>query len=83
MGGRGPGNSRCLSPVSTGLARLKIITEQVFAYPGLGSLLVRAVNGGDTTLVLAVSAISIIAVAVAIFVVDLLHPVLDPRVRVG
>ena len=59
-----------------------IITEQVFAYPGLGSLLVRAVNGGDTTLVLAVSAIAIIAVAVAIFIVDLLHPVLDPRVRV-
>jgi peptide/nickel transport system permease protein len=59
-----------------------IITEQVFAYPGLGSLLVRAVNGGDTTLVLAVSAIAIVAVAVAIFIVDLLHPVLDPRVRV-
>jgi peptide/nickel transport system permease protein len=60
-----------------------IITEQVFAYPGLGSLLVRAVNTGDTTLVLAVSAIAIVAVAVAIFIVDLLHPVLDPRVRVG
>lgn len=59
-----------------------IITEQVFAYPGLGSLLVRAVNGGDTTLVLAVSAIAIVAVAMAIFIVDLLHPVLDPRVRV-
>lgn len=59
-----------------------IITEQVFAYPGLGTLLVRAVNGGDTTLVLAVSSIAVIAVAGAIFIIDLLHPLLDPRVRV-
>jgi peptide/nickel transport system permease protein len=58
-----------------------IITEQVFSYPGLGSLLVEAVNGGDYSLVLAVSTVAIIAVASAIFIVDLLHPILDPRVR--
>lgn len=60
-----------------------IITEQVFAYPGLGTLLIRAVNGGDTTLVLAVSCISVIAVAGAIFIIDLIHPFLDPRVKLG
>lgn len=59
-----------------------IITEQVFGYPGLGSLLVRAVHSGDTTLVLAVSSMAVIAVASAIFIIDLLHPLLDPRVRV-
>jgi peptide/nickel transport system permease protein len=58
-----------------------VITEQVFTYPGLGSLLVRAVNGGDTGVVLAVSCISIISVAGAIFIIDLLHPLIDPRVR--
>ena len=58
-----------------------IITEQVYNYPGLGTLLVDAVNDGDSTTVLAVSTVSIIAVAVAIFVVDLLHPLLDPRIR--
>ena len=72
-----------LSMALGGIFSGTIITEQVFAYPGLGSLLVRAVNGGDTTLVLAVSAIAIIAVAVAIFIVDLIHPLLDPRVRVA
>ena len=72
-----------LSMALGGIFSGTIITEQVFAYPGLGSLLVRAVNGGDTTLVLAVSSIAIVAVAVAIFIVDLLHPFLDPRVRVG
>lgn len=59
-----------------------VITEQVFSYPGLGSLLVRAVNGGDSTLVLAISCIAIVAVAGAIFVIDLIHPLLDPRVKV-
>lgn len=58
-----------------------VITEQVFNYPGLGSLLIDAVNGGDYSLVLAVSTVSVAAVAVAIFIVDLLYPLLDPRVR--
>jgi len=58
-----------------------VITEQVFNYPGLGSLLIDAVNAGDYSLVLAVSSVSVTAVAVAIFIVDLLYPILDPRVR--
>jgi peptide/nickel transport system permease protein len=58
-----------------------VITEEVFNYPGLGSLLIDAVNYGDYSLVLAVSTVSITAVAGAIFIVDLLHPLLDPRVR--
>ena len=59
-----------------------IITEQVFAYPGLGTLLIRAVNGGDSTVVLAVSSVAVIAVATAIFLIDMIHPLLDPRVEV-
>jgi peptide/nickel transport system permease protein len=58
-----------------------IITEQVYNYPGLGTLLVDAVNEGDNTTVLAVSTVAIVAVALAIFLVDLLHPLLDPRIR--
>ncbi len=58
-----------------------VITEQVFAYPGLGSLLVRAVNGGDSAVVLAVSCVAVIAVATAIFIIDMIHPLLDPRVK--
>lgn len=77
-----------LMPQITGLAMAlggvfsgTVITEQVFNYPGLGSLLIDAVNAGDYSLVLAVSTVSITAVALAIFVVDLLYPILDPRVR--
>jgi peptide/nickel transport system permease protein len=70
-----------LAMVLGGVFSGTIITEQVFSYPGLGTLLIDAVNAGDFTLVLAVTSISIIAVAVAIFVIDLLYPLLDPRVR--
>jgi peptide/nickel transport system permease protein len=43
---------------------------------------VRAVNSGDFSLVLGIASISIIAVATAVFVIDLLYPLLDPRVEV-
>lgn len=78
-----------LTPQLTGLALSlgaifngAIITEFVFGYPGIGTLLVHAVNVGDYSLVLGIASISIIAVATAVFVIDLLYPLLDPRVKV-
>jgi peptide/nickel transport system permease protein len=76
-----------LSPQLTGLALSlgaifngAIITEFVFGYPGMGTLLVRAVNSGDYSLVLGITSVSIIAVAAAILVIDIIYPLLDPRV---
>ena len=59
-----------------------IITEVVFGYPGLGSLLVDAVHAGDYSLVLGITTVSIVAVAAAVLLIDLLYPLLDPRIRV-
>src|SRR5690606_31926432 len=59
-----------------------IITEVVFSYPGLGSLLVDGVHAGDYTLVLGITTVSIVAVAAAVLLIDLLYPLLDPRVKV-
>lgn len=79
-----------LVPQVTGLAMSlgaifngAIITEQVFGYPGVGTLLVAAVHAGDYSLVLGITTISIIGVSVAVLVIDLLYPFLDPRVKVG
>ncbi len=58
-----------------------IITEFVFGYPGVGTLLVRAVGTGDYSLVLGITSISIMAVATAVFVIDLMYPLIDPRVK--
>jgi len=77
-----------ITPQVTGLAMSlgaifngAIITEQVFGYPGLGSLLISAVHAGDYSLVIGVTSVSIIAVSLAVLLVDLLYPLLDPRVR--
>jgi peptide/nickel transport system permease protein len=44
--------------------------------------LIQAVHAGDYSLVLGITTISIIAVSAAVFLIDLLYPLLDPRVRV-
>jgi peptide/nickel transport system permease protein len=58
-----------------------IITEKVFGYPGVGTLLIDAVYAGDYGLVLGVTTISIVSVSVAVLVIDLFYPLLDPRVE--
>ncbi|TXL77704.1 ABC transporter permease [Vineibacter terrae] len=77
-----------LVPQVTGLAMSlgaifngAIITEQVFGYPGIGTLLVSAVHAGDYSLVLGITSVSIVAVSAAVLMIDLLYPLLDPRVR--
>jgi peptide/nickel transport system permease protein len=77
-----------LVPQVTGLAMSlgaifngAIIVEYVFAYPGLGRLLIAAVYAGDYGLVLGVTTISVIAVSAAVFLIDILYPVFDPRVQ--
>jgi peptide/nickel transport system permease protein len=77
-----------LVPQITGLAMSlgaifngAIIVEQVFGYPGLGRLLFGAVYSADYSLVLGVTAISIIAVAASVFLIDVLYPLFDPRVQ--
>jgi peptide/nickel transport system permease protein len=79
-----------LVPQVTGLAMSlggifngAIITEKVFGYPGVGTLLVDAVYAGDYGLVLGVTTISILAVAIGVLAIDLVYPMLDPRVQVG
>lgn len=59
-----------------------IITEQVFGYPGIGRLLVDAVHAADYSLVLGIASISIIAVSAAVFLIDIIYPLIDPRVQV-
>ena len=60
-----------------------VIIEFIFNYPGMGRLLIQGIYRGDYSLVLGVTTISIMAVAVAVFVIDLLYPLIDPRVRLG
>lgn len=58
-----------------------LITEIVFSYPGLGTLLYNAIITGDYNLIMGITALSIVAITTAILIIDLLYPLFDPRVR--
>lgn len=60
-----------------------VVIESVFNYPGMGTLILDAVSGGDMPVVM----IAVLLVAVAIlfssFLIDILSALLDPRIRFG
>lgn len=58
-----------------------VVTETVFARPGIGQLTAQAVANRDTPVLLAVVVISTVAFVVINLIVDLLYPVLDARLR--
>lgn len=58
-----------------------ITVETVFAWPGLGTLAIQAVNNRDLPLVQALVVFGALAFVVINIAVDILYGVLDPRVR--
>jgi ABC-type dipeptide/oligopeptide/nickel transport system permease component len=60
-----------------------VVLEQVFQIPGVGSLLVEAVEKRDYQLVQALSLLAGAAVVLASLAADIVQALLDPRVRLG
>lgn len=59
-----------------------VVTEAVFALPGMGSVLINGIRSSDYPIIQAsVLVIGLIYVVIN-FAVDLLYPLIDPRVRV-
>jgi peptide/nickel transport system permease protein len=58
-----------------------LITEIVFGYPGVGTLLYRAIVNGDYNLIMGITILSIVGITTAMLILDLTYPLLDPRVR--
>jgi peptide/nickel transport system permease protein len=58
-----------------------LITEYVFGIPGMGMILYKAILNFDYSLIMGISMFSIVGVSVSVFIVDLLYPLFDPRVR--
>jgi peptide/nickel transport system permease protein len=87
---RGYAYRNALLPQVTGLALSlgvvvagALVTEIVFAYPGLGKLLLAAVQNEDYFLLQGIFLFVIAGVLVANFLVDIAYVVIDPRTRVG
>ena len=60
-----------------------IVTEILFGYPGLGRLIYTAIVQGDYNLLMGTISLSIVAVATATLIIDLVYPFIDPRIRHG
>lgn len=60
-----------------------IVVETVFAWPGVGRLLVTAVTSRDLAVVQALVLLIAFTMVAANLAVDLLYGVLDPRIRAG
>jgi peptide/nickel transport system permease protein len=58
-----------------------VLVEQLFNYPGLGTTLVTAIQQLDFNTILGVTDMAIFSVLTAVFLLDLLLPLLDPRVK--
>ncbi|NOU96887.1 ABC transporter permease subunit [Paenibacillus sp. LMG 31456] len=64
-----------------GLVGGALVTEAIFAWPGLGQLLVQSVNGRDMAVVQAAICVIAILVIAMNLITDILVGLLDPRVK--
>ena len=55
--------------------------ENVFNYPGLGRLLLTAIDNQDSPLIQAITMIVVFGVAIENLAADILYAVLNPRIR--
>jgi peptide/nickel transport system permease protein len=60
-----------------------VVVEVVFAWPGVGSLVVRALETRDYPLIVTTVLVTSILAVLVQLLVDLCYPLLDPRVRLG
>ena len=67
----------------TGLIGGAVITEQVFAWNGMGSLFIRGLNAVDVNLVMGYVMVVGLMAVIGNVIADLLYSALDPRIRIG
>ena len=60
-----------------------LITEVIFAYPGIGWLLFNSIKSLDYPVIQGGVLIIVISVAAANFLIDIAYPLIDPRIRQG
>ncbi|TVR06276.1 MAG: ABC transporter permease [Salinarimonadaceae bacterium] len=60
-----------------------VVTESVFAYPGMGKLLIDSINRLDRPVIVAYLMMTVVIFVIINLVVDLLYAAIDPRVRLS
>ncbi|MCC6945028.1 MAG: ABC transporter permease [Thermomicrobiales bacterium] len=57
-----------------------VIIEQIFAWPGMGSLAIKAVRGRDYPTIMAINMIGAVAILVSSLIADIVYAWVDPRI---
>ncbi|SFJ95631.1 peptide/nickel transport system permease protein [Pseudovibrio ascidiaceicola] len=63
------------------LIAFSVVTETIFAWPGMGKLLIDAIQQLDRPIIVAYLMIIVVLFVVINLIVDILYSILDPRVR--
>ncbi|MEM9428806.1 MAG: ABC transporter permease [Pseudomonadota bacterium] len=59
----------------------QVLVERIFAYNGMGKLLYDAILDQDFPVIQGIAFVIILMTAVSVFLVDLIYPLIDPRIR--
>jgi len=59
-----------------------IIIENIYAWPGVGRLLIQAINSREMSMMIACVMIFAIAVSLINLLVDILYSLIDPRISI-
>lgn len=57
-----------------------VVTEQIFSWPGIGMLMLQAINSRDYPLIMGITVVIAVAVLFVNLLTDLIYGVLDPRI---
>ena len=72
-----------LSPLLVGLITGSVVVEQIFGAPGLGQLLLTAIQNVDYNIIIAISLVYSVVYVGSMLLVDVLYGVIDPRIRLA
>jgi len=70
-----------LGPLVTGIITGSVVIEYLFGIPGLGQEFVSSILSRDYNIVIGVFTFYAVLIGLANLAVDLIYPVLDPRIR--
>lgn len=72
-----------VTQVGLSLAQLAggaIVTEQIFSWPGMGTLMLKAIQGRDYPLIMGITVVISSVVLIGNIIVDIIYRLLDPRI---
>jgi peptide/nickel transport system permease protein len=58
-----------------------VIIEQVFSWPGMGTLAIKAVRGRDYPTIMAINMIGAVAILISSLIADVIYAWIDPRIN--